>query len=302
MSKNLKIQILVGLPASGKSTYAKNFVLNNSSYIRVNRDDFRSMFKNQTFCHFKVEEMISKVQEEVIRTALNNKFNVIVDNTNTKMEYINNIINTFKYKADIEFKLFDTDVQDCILRDSLRINPVGKEVILKFEKQLSVLKSKYKFPYLTKETKLYTRPSLNGLPSCYIFDIDGTLAHYQNYRSPFEWSKVGLDEPDYCMQEIYDIIRESKVKTFIVSGRDASCRKETEDWLDKCGFKHDGLFMRPVGDHRKDTLIKEEIYNNNFKGKFDVLGVFDDRLSVCKKWIELGLKVFIVGDPDHNDF
>jgi len=52
--KNLTVEILIGLPGSGKSTYAKNKVANSNNWIRVNRDDFRAMLKNQGMCENKI--------------------------------------------------------------------------------------------------------------------------------------------------------------------------------------------------------------------------------------------------------
>ena len=39
----LKIIITRGIPGSGKTTWAKDVVKENSNYIRINRDDLRIM-------------------------------------------------------------------------------------------------------------------------------------------------------------------------------------------------------------------------------------------------------------------
>ncbi len=41
--KYVKIIITRGIPGSGKTTWAKNFVKNNPNYIRISRDDLRSI-------------------------------------------------------------------------------------------------------------------------------------------------------------------------------------------------------------------------------------------------------------------
>jgi len=38
-----EVIILKGLPASGKTTFARDLTEGNTDYIRVNRDDIRSM-------------------------------------------------------------------------------------------------------------------------------------------------------------------------------------------------------------------------------------------------------------------
>ena len=37
--KNLKVKILIGIPASGKSTWSLNYIRNNPDWTRVSRDD-----------------------------------------------------------------------------------------------------------------------------------------------------------------------------------------------------------------------------------------------------------------------
>ena len=50
--------------------------------------------------------------------------------------------------------------------------------------------------------------------------------------------------------------------------------------------------MRSSGDFRKDTIIKEELYNKHILNKYNILCVFDDRKSVVEMWKKLGLYVF----------
>ena len=55
----------------------------------------------------------------------------------------------------------------------------------------------------------------------------------------------------------------------ILSGREDSCRKETEDWLNKI-IRYGGLFMRNAGD-KSDNIIKRELYEAHIKDKYNVL-------------------------------
>ena len=80
-----------------------------------------------------------------------------------------------------------------------------------------------------------------------------------------------------------------------VSGREERFRDPTEKFLknvsEKFSFKYGKLFMRPEGDFRKDCIIKEEIYDREFKD-YNVLAVFDDRPQVISMWRSKGLYVF----------
>ena len=134
-----------------------------------------------------------------------------------------------------------------------------------------------------------------------IVDIDGTVA-IRGDRSPYDWSKVGLDTPNnYVLNVIWTLKEASKTNIVFLSGRDEICRQETIKWLNyQIHFDDYQLFMRAEGDMRKDSIVKEEIYNREIKDKYFVTAVFDDRLQVCRMWHKLGLPLFRVGDPDSN--
>ena len=58
------------------------------------------------------------------------------------------------------------------------------------------------------------------------------------------------------------------------------------------------LFMRPYGDSRKDSVVKREIFEREIQSRYQVVGVFDDRMQVVRMWRDLGLTVFQVADGD----
>jgi hypothetical protein len=136
------------------------------------------------------------------------------------------------------------------------------------------------------------------LPDCYIFDIDGTLAIRTN-RGPFDWKRVGEDRVNIPVAFTFINLKISmSVQMFIFSGRDSVCRPETEKWLKDCKIHHNGLFMRPQGDISRDSIVKEIMYEENIKGKYNVLGIFDDRNQVVDMWRSLGLPCYQVAEGD----
>lgn len=84
----------------------------------------------------------------------------------------------------------------------------------------------------------------------------------------------------------------------LVSGREELYRQQTEDWLYNNRIDYDTLYMRQSGDRRKDDVVKKEIYENQIRGKYNILFVLDDRPRVCRMWYQLGLTVLKIGDPD----
>ncbi len=297
--ENLKVKILISPPGAGKTTWSLNFLSKNENWVRVNRDSFREMFKNQQVCEPKIENLITNIQDKCILSALNAKQNIIVDNTHVKAKYINHIIELVKYKADVEFMLFDLSLNKCIEQDKGRVKKVGEEVIKKMYKDFNILKDTFDFGnrYMMKD--IYVEPEYyDGLEDIYVFDIDGTLAHHNNERSPYDWHKVGNDVVDNIVANELRFHYKAGHKIFIVSGRDAICRPETIKWLQDNHIPYHELHMRPLNDSRKDTVIKREIYENYIKDKFNVVYICDDRDQVCEMWRSLGLKVFQVEKGD----
>lgn len=143
--ENLKILILIGIPGSGKSTWAKDYVKYNDNWVRVNRDDFREMLKTAQVCENKIEDIITKLVSDTINAALMRKQNVIIDNTHVKVKYINSIIEEFKYSADIDYRVFDVSLDKAIERDSNREKKVGSEVIKRMYGDYKILMDSFSF-------------------------------------------------------------------------------------------------------------------------------------------------------------
>ncbi len=287
----------IGIPGSGKSTWTNEFILKNPSWVKISRDDFRFMLKNQPFLDPKAENMITEMVVKTARKALLTGYDVIIDNTHCRLTYINAMIEALGDLADIEYRYFDTPLKTCIERDSVRDKKVGETVIKKMDKDLRILLDSFDFQPSKKRERVridYSKAWKKELPNAIIFDVDGTLAHMGSRRGPFDWKKVGLDVPDPV------VVRQLKMHAsfgdtiLVVSGRDGSCRKETSDWLELHGLKFDELLMRPADDYRKDSLIKKEIYENDIKGKYNVIVVYDDRDQVVNTWRSLDLKCFQV--------
>ncbi len=133
----------------------------------------------------------------------------------------------------------------------------------------------------------------NNLPKCYIFDVDGTIAH-RTGRSPYDYSRVEEDVVDESMKIIYQGLldvknfivdgKEEGIYSFIITGREESCRGKTIDWLSRHGFFYNQLVMRPIGNKELDADLKARIYRENIKDKYNVIAVFEDRERVVKMW------------------
>lgn len=294
----LKLVMLKGLPASGKSTKAREMA--KRGFYRVNKDDIREMLFGDNWKP-KHEKHVISTRNAIIRDALSNSKDVIVDDTNFNPVHekaLRKIANEFSATFEVDDSFLNVSVEECIKRDLLRPKSVGEKVIRSMYKQ-----------YLAPDTNsdAYYNPNL---PFVVICDIDGTLAHMNGKRSPYDWHKVGQDDVDLAVAHILDALKEISLvsKIILFSGRDEVCRPETIEWLNHFCISYDELYMRrsdhvdAKGGQVKDTVVKREMYEKYIKDKYNVLAVFDDRPSVCRMWREeLGLKVLQLGDP-HNDF
>jgi predicted kinase len=291
--KKQKIILTRGLPASGKSTWAKELVKNsNGKAKRVNKDDLREMIDSGVWSKTN-EQLILNARDNLICTFIEGGAEtVIVDDTNFEEKHFDNIKgltdafnNLGRHSISVEYKDFlDVSLDVCLERDSVRVKPVGEKVI-------KDMHQRYILPTI-KEV-----PAVNKKGNTIIVDIDGTLAHRCD-RQWFDYSKVDQDALDVTVSGIVNAYAKMGYTILIVSGREgtAECLSKTHAWLKKHNVPFYDLMMRRENDYRRDSIVKEEIYNNYIKDKFDVEFVLDDRKSVCEKWRELGLKCLQVAE------
>ena len=151
-----RIILTRGIPASGKSTWAKQEVLKDPEHsIRINRDDLRNM--SGKYWVPTREKYITACKGTILINAINFKFDtIIIDEMNLNPKengYLKGMISmmndTFKDNNDkyiIEIKNFTNVPLDvCLERDSKRENPIGENVIRD-------IFNKYKELYNLKET------------------------------------------------------------------------------------------------------------------------------------------------------
>ena len=134
-----RIILTRGIPASGKSTWAKQEVLKDPEHsVRINRDDLRNM-SGQYWVPAR-ENYITSCRNQLLNIAVYMGFNTIIldaMNLNPKdIDYITMIVDNFNKALEgdnqykIEFKDFtNVPLNVCIERDSKRENPLGEKVI-----------------------------------------------------------------------------------------------------------------------------------------------------------------------------
>lgn len=281
-----RVFFLKGLPASGKSTYARKLLdeYGKSKITRVNKDDLRAMMHNGVWSKSN-EKLIVRVRDAMIEEALKAGQHVIVDDTNLHPKHEEHVRNIAKrYSATFDVRDFtDVPVEECIKRNRQRSPGVPETVIRDMWRQ-----------FLKPEPPTYD----DSLPACVIVDIDGTLAHMWD-RGPYDWDRVYTDHIDLMVAHAVDAFSRQGHKIVLMSGRDGSSRELTEHWLSKWNVPYDELHMRAAGDMRKDSIVKRELFEEHVKDRFYPELVIDDRKQVVDMWRdELGLTVWQVAEGD----
>lgn len=126
---NKKIIFLKGLPASGKSTYSKQFCKENPEFIRLNKDDIREFFGNPPFSS-SFEKSVLTVQKTLGETAVKLGKSLIIDDTNfAEKHYMYWSSLARENNMEFEVKFFNVPLLECIERDKNRKTSVGEQVI-----------------------------------------------------------------------------------------------------------------------------------------------------------------------------
>lgn len=299
-----KLLMLKGLPGSGKSYYAAELVNESTNqWKRVEKDMLREMVDCSK--HSKGNEsLILKARDSLIRLWLSEGKHVVVSDTGFA-PYHETALRAIaaEFGARFEVKLIDTPLEVCIERDAKRDNPVGAAVIRgMYNKHLAPVKPESRTKYVYQD---------KSLKKAILVDLDGnlTLINPDNPRSPFDMTRVSEDllhEPTAMVVKAL-VQAHPDLKVIYCSGRDQSAREDSVQWLMKHGlWENDdsmdcrySLIMRSIGDNRRDSVVKRELYELYVKDTFQVLLVLDDRTQVIREcWRDIGLPCFQTAEGD----
>ena len=308
--------LLSGLPASGKTTRALEWVAEDPSRRqRLNYDDLRIELYGNDWRFNRTEEAAMKVEatRRVIEW-LGAGFSVVIDNTNltAKVRQHWHTLARAGGFPSVESEI-DTPVQVCVERDSKRSGRarVGRTVIDRMALFSGFIN--------------WTSPEYGDRPFI-VVDLDGTLADCEARRKrafstvlvhkPFngglcprsavqngdctvcggkpkkDWVAFFRDvDADPEIKPVADLVRllEAHYQLIIVSGRPIDfCGHATEKWLREHYINPVHVFLRNSGDSRSDVIVKQEILELLPKDR--IAFVIDDRANVVQQvWRAAGL-------------
>lgn len=278
-----KLIALRGLPASGKSTWALEYIKANPNTVRVEKDIIRATY----FPNYrrKDEQAVVQLRDTQIIEALKAGKSVICSDTNLNPIHMRRLEEIAR-NMGVKFEIVDLTAVpywECIKRDAKRDKPVG-------EKAIHDMHQRWIEPNLPKQPE--------GLEKVIICDLDGTIAKLNGRNAVTEQHLCGDDLVNY---PVAHIIKSCNRRVIWTSGRSAKVRHETEMWLLKHNLygNNDLLLMRSDNDARPDDVVKLELYKQHIEGRFSVDFALDDRNSIVSLWRSLGITCLQV---DYGNF
>ncbi|MFF5704962.1 AAA family ATPase [Streptomyces sp. NPDC012794] len=300
------VHVMTGLPASGKTTAARALQAEAAGRMRrVNLDDLRAMLdvpdpdRGRSYRH---EQTVLAVQDAAVRAAVDDGFDVVVDNTHLTSHIPKRLKAAVAGRATFVVHDFTgVPVEECLRRDAARERPVGEEIIrILADKHAKAKKGGWR---LTAEW-LNDQPSVRpyvadpALPPAVMCDIDGTLA-LTGDRGPYDFSRCELDLLNAPVRHALDAFRRADGDTIVLlSGRGEEHRQQTESWLRRHEVPYDELWMRAAGDTRRDDVVKAELFDAHVRDRYAVRVSLDDRDRVVAVWRRMGLPTWQVNYGD----
>jgi predicted kinase len=281
----MKLIMTKGLPGSGKTTWAYDYLKQQPNTVLVCKDDLRAMMFNSAWTGPR-EKTILSVRDFIVIQGLHEGKDVIVHDTNLAPKHQERLARIAReHKAEFFIQEFtQVPIEQCIHNDLRREDSVGEKVIRDMYRDWL-------------QPKPVPPEYLFGAPNAIVCDLDGTLALFGD-ANPYDrdFLQDSLNIP------VANILLANKkwqdIQVILVSGRTDKFLEQTHEWLRRKNVPYDRLYMRKDGDVRKDNIVKKEIYDSHIKDKFNVQFVLDDRNQVVDFWRSLGIPCFQVAPGD----
>ena len=298
-----------GLPGSGKSTYAIKWVDEDpTTRARVNRDDIRYelygeyVMKNDKRGSVKDKENhVTEVQHSRLKEALAAGKSVIVDDTNLNprsFQTFSKLAN--EHNVGLSNVDFPIDIDECIRRNNNRDRVVPEHIIRGMASKCMGSNGEFHLFPNTYPVKEFVKPATKR--HAIIFDADGTLVDVRGIRhyvrgkwrdfDSFHRSSLFSPPVQSVVDMAFDADREGYA-VIVVTAREDKYRDVTQAWLDKHAVPYENIYMRPTGDSRKDSIVKEELLERILED-YDVVHAVDDNPAVKEVWHNANILTTVV--------
>lgn len=292
------VVIVRGLPSCGKTTWAREWVEERpDNRARVSRADIDAMAGGEWSL-----ARASATRDAVLSTLLKQGVDVVVDDihlSDTSMLAVMTVARAHRATI-LVYDMTNIALEEVLRRNANKPYPAPEDVIAGYHRTfVQGQKFPLSVPLLPEPEDPVVYVPRSGTPATYLVDVDGTMA-LRGDRDPFDWDRVGEDAPNEALVTLLEALDNVGEFQFVfVSGRPEMCREATEKWLKRhVGVRWEALYMRDAGDNRSDDVVKREIFDREIRERYNVVGVFDDRVRVVKMWRSMDLPVFQVAEGD----
>lgn len=320
---NATLILTHGLPASGKSTWARQQADLDSNVVIVNRDDIRAeLYGNRHVgagnYPSKNEGNVTRHQNDRLKAGFREGRTVILDGVNLNKRALTQVVRLAQdYGVDIAHKYFDTLPVECKKRNAQRQHPVPDSVIDKAWEDARnhagtalrrfVIGANGNVSYardLTSPDEVMLAEFNASLPRqtgdlsgfAVIFDMDGTLVDTRNVSDQWMGSNQrnfhrfhieSLNSP--ANEDVLAIAHQAHdlgLSVVVVTARMADYARVTINWLKNNGVPVNRLYMRATGDYRPDFEVKSDIVSQINEDGFTIVHAVDDNPKVLALWNE----------------
>ncbi len=300
-NKQKEAVIMLGLPASGKSTYIKeNYIYKNpDNHVIVSADDIRVKHprydpQNPEAIH---EECVALAEQEMYRLGSLNT-NIVMDGGGINNSYTLRIVNTLKSLGYfIKVVYINTPARICIARNAERVKKGER-----FVPKSSIIDKSYK---LQKSVEMLLKAcnyfcEIPYFTNKYWFvDMDGCVAAYQDLVADehgnidytngeiFKYAKPVTHIIDRLGGRMYFNIDNIRI---LSASPNSICNDEKSEWLDKNMpfIKKENRFF--VGNKQYKVVMLENLIKKFNLNPKDVT-LLDDEHKILEDAKRLGVNV-----------
>jgi predicted kinase len=126
--------MLVGIPGSGKTTYAECYMKRYESTKHISSDAIRKELYGDENCQEDHNKVFTIMRDRTLE-ALRNGYDVLYDATNVSRKNRKSILDQLPPYVTKECMIIWASIEDCIKRDAARERTVGEDVIMKIVKR-----------------------------------------------------------------------------------------------------------------------------------------------------------------------
>ena len=289
------VVITRGLPYSGKSSFARQWVAEKSSErSRVSRDDIRLTNFGSYVIEPSLEKVVTTIEHATLRALLQAGRSVVIDNQNLREDPVLEYLQIAEeYNATVLYRDFSIELKEALRRHAAREDNKLPVEVVRAHPGLPLRSCRRAATCLirachTLGCSTWTAPS----PSSATIAAPSTGRSFWMTSRTHRWCVCFSSWPQQVTRSSSSLaVKASRSSAASPAMSGMSPRRDDP-------AAEGRRLAGQTGDGRRDSIVKREIFDREIRPYYCVQGVVDDRLQVVRMWHHLGVPVFRVGNPD----